>query len=43
MKLVVDWIWNGPWWAPLIGAIYLSILIGIAFAPIIGAMKAGRR
>lgn len=43
MKPVMDWIWNGPWWAPFVGAIYISILVGIAFAPVIGAMRANKK
>jgi hypothetical protein len=43
MKAVIDWIWLGPWWAPLIGAIYFSVLIGIALAPILGIWKSGCR
>ena len=43
MKPVVDWIWNGPWWAPFVGALYISILVGIAFGPFIGAMRAGKK
>jgi hypothetical protein len=34
MKLVIDWIWNGPWWAPLIGAIYAAAVIGILISPL---------
>lgn len=40
MKLVIAWVWNGPWWAPLVGALYLAIFIAIAFSPIIGVLKA---
>lgn len=43
MKEVIDWVWNGPWWTPFVAALYLSVLISIAFAPIIGAIKAGRK
>ena len=39
MKEVITWVWSGPWWAPLIGAIYLSVLLGIAFAPFLGVWK----
>jgi hypothetical protein len=21
MKLVIDWVWNGPWWAPVLGTL----------------------
>ncbi len=31
MKDVIYWLWYGPWWAPLVGAIYLGILLSIAF------------
>lgn len=41
MKEVVDWVWNGPWWTPLIGALYLAVLLGIALSPILGAVRAG--
>ncbi|MDR3688106.1 MAG: hypothetical protein P4L46_01920 [Fimbriimonas sp.] len=43
MKHVVDWVWNGEWWTPIIGAFYLSILVSIAFGPIIGAIKASKK
>lgn len=36
MKLVIDWIWNGPWWTPLIGAIYAGILLSIMLGPVAG-------
>jgi uncharacterized membrane protein len=42
MKTVIDWIWNGPWWAPLVGAIYAAVVLGIAFGPFIGAMRGAR-
>lgn len=38
MKLVIDWVWNGPWWAPLAGALYLAVFISIALGPILGGM-----
>lgn len=43
MKALVDWIWNGPWWAALVGALYLSVLLSIALAPILGIWKSRRR
>ena len=43
MKVVVDWVWNGPWWTPIIGALYLSVLVSIAFGPFIGAMRASKK
>jgi hypothetical protein len=43
MKIVIEWIWNGPWWAPLIGAFYVAIIIGVAFGPILGVMRSARK
>jgi uncharacterized membrane protein len=43
MKAVIDWIWNGPWWAPLVGAVYISAFLGIALGPLWGAMNTRRR
>jgi uncharacterized membrane protein len=43
MKIVIDWIWNGPWWTPLVGALYVSLLVSIAFGPVLGAIKASRK
>jgi hypothetical protein len=34
MRLVITWIWNGPWWAPLIGAVYASVMLGIIVGPL---------
>ncbi|HEY3415917.1 MAG TPA: hypothetical protein VGM23_03440 [Armatimonadota bacterium] len=42
MQSVINWIWFGPWWAPLIGALYLAVLLSIAFAPILSIWKARR-
>ncbi len=39
MQQVVNWVWTGPWWAPLIGALYLSILLSIALGPILGIWR----
>jgi hypothetical protein len=36
MKLVVDWVWNGPWWAPLVGAFYLTVVISMIVGPLEG-------
>lgn len=43
MKIVVDWIWNGPWWAPLVGGIGISAFLGIALGPLWGAMNARKK
>ncbi|MHB9025902.1 MAG: hypothetical protein ACYC7E_17315 [Armatimonadota bacterium] len=40
MQTVINWIWTGPWWTPLVGALYLSVLLGIALSPILGIWKA---
>ncbi len=37
------WVWNGPWWTPFIGALYLAIIVSIVFGPLIGASRGGRR
>lgn len=42
MKFVLDWIWNGPWWAPLIGAIYASVLLGILVSALVPLVRQGR-
>ncbi|MDO8683222.1 MAG: hypothetical protein Q7N50_07050 [Armatimonadota bacterium] len=34
MKLVIEWVWNGPWWTPLVGAIYASVIIAIVTGPL---------
>ena len=39
MKLVVDWVWNGPWWTPLVGALYLAVVLSIALSPLLGMCK----
>ena len=43
MKDVFDWIWNGPWWTPLVGALYASVILGIALGPLWGAIKAAKK
>ncbi len=43
MKIVLEWIWNGPWWAPLVGAIYAAIVLGIALGPVLGVLRSARR
>jgi hypothetical protein len=43
MKIVLEWLWNGPWWAPVVGAIYAAVLLAIAFSPILSIMRTGRR
>ena len=43
MQPVIDWIWNGPWWAPFVGAFYIAILIAIALSPLIGAISARKK
>ncbi len=39
MKEVLDWIWFGPWWTPIVGALYFSAIISILFGPIKVAWK----
>jgi hypothetical protein len=39
MKFVLDWIWFGPWWAPLIGAIYFSIILGMLAHAVASAFR----
>lgn len=43
MRPVVEWIWDGPWWAPFVGALYFAILVAIAFGPVIGAISSGKK
>jgi hypothetical protein len=43
MKIVIEWIWNGPWWTLLVGAFYAAIILAITFGPILSIMKTGRR
>ncbi len=43
MKIVLEWIWNGPWWAPLVGAIYAAIVLGIALGPVLGVLRSARK
>lgn len=33
MKEVVMWVWNGSWWTPLVGALYLSVILAIILGP----------
>ena len=39
MKVVIDWVWNGPWWTPLVGAVYLAVFFSIALSPILGVSR----
>ncbi len=43
MKIVFEWIWNGPWWTPLVGAIYAAVVLTIALAPVLSMMRQPRR
>ena len=43
MKDIVFWMWDGPWWAPFVGALYFAVFISIALGPLIGAIKAGKK
>ncbi|HEY3283767.1 MAG TPA: hypothetical protein VGN26_15985 [Armatimonadota bacterium] len=43
MRVFVEWVWNGPWWAPIPGAVYVAVLLGIALGPILAAVRADRR
>ena len=43
MKIVLEWVWNGPWWAPLVGAFYAALVLGIALGPILGVWRSGRK
>ena len=43
MKIVIEWIWNGPWWAPLVGAIYAAVVLGIALGPVLGMLRTARK
>jgi ABC-type uncharacterized transport system permease subunit len=39
MKIVIEWIWTGPWWALLVGAFYAAVVLGISLGPILGVLR----
>jgi hypothetical protein len=43
MKIVIEWLWNGPWWAPLVCSFYAAVILAIVFSPILSIMRTGRR
>jgi len=43
MRIVIEWIWNGPWWAPVVGAFYAAVILGISLGPILGVIRGARK
>lgn len=43
MKVMLDWIWFGPWWTPLVGGVYAAVLFNLIFGSLIAALNASKR